>query len=124
MGLLPHVPVTSHLDSTRNFEVLGELLPESEDELKATKEALEALPKLARGVASVTFTASQKATAKEVTHGLGTTPVAVLLTLEGGEGGTSYSFDASELTATKFTINGFIGAETTATLSVFWLAIA
>jgi hypothetical protein len=43
MGILPHVPITSHEDSTRNFEVLGELLPESEDELQALQETLEAL---------------------------------------------------------------------------------
>jgi hypothetical protein len=45
MGILPHVPTLSHEDSTRNFEVLGELLPDDATTLEALKEALEELTK-------------------------------------------------------------------------------
>lgn len=83
------------------------------------------------GNSSVAFTsgtnlagAGNYAPAVNVTHGLGATPAAVLLTpFAGGPVGVAYSLFAGAFTSSTFTVQAFQDANLTATIFFYWLAL-
>lgn len=78
--------------------------------------------KITFGVQSVVWTASTTATPVAVSHGLGTTPVVVQMTM--GTGTLSQiTLWASALGASQFTINGLSSLSITNTVTVYWVAI-
>ena len=139
MSILPHPPGTED-ETGRNLTALAAQFPITTQNITNGTVALGDLATatiqnflqlasaanvhVAFGSNSVAFTASQTSAVKTVTHGLGTTPTAVLLTANGTGGPTLVVMQAFSIGATTFQMQGsFVSGTGTATVTVGWLAI-
>jgi hypothetical protein len=121
--------------SDQNFRTISRQLPLQPQQLSdAAKDLFPQLVtggahKINFGTTTVTFPGAENASKnKEVEHGLGTTPAAILVTCEGTtSGGSGGNFaEAVTKSSTKITIravNPFVKPALNETLTVNWFAI-
>jgi len=118
------LPVTSLEDATVNFEQLSAL-----DVLNLTGEsvlqlAVTGTKRVASfGLGSASFTASNISSQPTITHGLGRTPLVVLITNVNNSQATPIDVRSENLTSTTFQVVCVAGASITATQVFCWLAI-
>jgi hypothetical protein len=97
---------------------------EQENESGFLKLAIAGTHKVAWGPATLTYTASNVSATKEITHGLGATPTVVFPVAESFN--ADHNVTPSTPGSTKFSLvsRTVSGSSISATINVFWVAIA
>lgn len=100
--------------SDRNFQRLNALVPDTGGQTVGIR----------FGTSSIGFTASTDSADTVISHGLGTTPVVVLVSVHTAPTfATVAALNAHSYGATTFTVNGRVASAATATVPIVWLAI-
>lgn len=111
---LPDPGLVSDPDTQRALDAIRQAFPIGLEQLRGLK----------YGTAALTFTASTNSATTAVTHGLGTTPTAVVATSLMAPGfGNIPNCNAYNFGATSFDLNGELTAAYTGSISVSWVAI-
>ncbi len=105
----------------KNFDVLYGMFPlQGNDLANVLKLAVAGNRKVGFGEGTLTWTASASAAAKEIEHGIGSTPSVVLVTSTN----PALIFAANTFGSTKFKAEGFsVAGAISGTFTFYWLAI-
>jgi hypothetical protein len=118
---LPWPLVEAHESVQDNMDALASALPNTPLMQTFIQLASGASRKIAFGTTSLTWTAAAQSAVRTVTHGLGVTPLVVLLTFK--TSGVVITPHHQNETTTTFDAFGNATAAITATVNLDWLAI-
>lgn len=109
-----------HADRAFKLTTNGTITPGSTEQVWAP-----VVPKFSYGTTSTSFPTSPNATPKEVEHLLGTTPIAVVVSIYESAGTSTVVCNAGNLTSTKFTVYGryIPGTNITNTIEIAYIVV-